>query len=90
MAVKKATTTDDLAKSDDPTPPSLEEQVARVGEVTDAGVVAVVDPEPTSPEEAHEGTAIPKMVKLKSPTGAVTEVPEGIVAALLDSGYKKK
>lgn len=31
----------------------------------------------------------PKMVKLKSPTGAVTEVPEGIVDALLDSGYKK-
>jgi hypothetical protein len=76
MAVKKATTTDDLAKSDDPTPPSLEEQVARVGEVTDAGVVADV--------------AAPKMVKLKAPTGAVTEVPEGIVAALLDSGYKKK
>ena len=57
---------------------------------TTTAEVAVVDPEPTSPEEAHEGTAIPKMVKLKAPTGAVTEVPEGIVAALLDSGYKKK
>lgn len=31
----------------------------------------------------------PKTVKVKSPTGAVTEVPEGILEALLDSGYSK-
>lgn len=32
----------------------------------------------------------PKYVRLASPTGAVTEVPEGIAQALLDSGYSKK
>ena len=31
----------------------------------------------------------PKTVKVKSPLGAVTEVPEGIVDALLESGYSK-
>ena len=29
-------------------------------------------------------------VKVVSPFGAVTEVPESIVKTLLDSGYKKK
>lgn len=30
-----------------------------------------------------------KTIKVKSPLGAVTEVPEGIVDALLESGYSK-
>ena len=30
-----------------------------------------------------------KTVKVKSPTGAVTEVPESILDALLESGYSK-
>ena len=30
-----------------------------------------------------------KTVKVKSPAGSVTEVPESILAALLDSGYSK-
>jgi hypothetical protein len=31
-----------------------------------------------------------KYVRLTSPSGAVTEVPEGIVDALVESGYSKK
>ena len=52
MAVKKATTTDDI-KADD-----------------------------SAQQDA-------KSVKVKSPTGAVTEVPEALVDALLESGYSK-
>lgn len=52
-----------------------DDQIAKVSDLTDEAVVA--DVEPT------------KTVKVKSPTGAVTEVPEGIVDALLDSGYSK-
>ncbi len=54
MAVKKATTTDDLT------------------------------PEPEKAPEAKASTT-----KVKSPSGAVTEVPESILQALLDSGYTK-
>lgn len=42
----------------------------------------------SQPETAAE-VETPKTVKVKSPTGAVTEVPEGIVDSLLDSGYSK-
>lgn len=42
----------------------------------------------TAPEVVAEAET-PKTVKVKSPLGAVTEVPEGIVEALLDSGYSK-
>lgn len=42
----------------------------------------------TQPETVAEVES-PKTVKVKSPLGQVTEVPEGIVAALLDSGYSK-
>lgn len=42
----------------------------------------------TQPETVADVEA-PKTVKVKSPLGAVTEVPEGIVDALLDSGYSK-
>ena len=40
-------------------------------------------------KEAVAEVKAPKSVKVKSPTGAVTEVPEGIVDDLLDSGYSK-
>ena len=75
MAVKKATTTEDLTASAESPAPSLDEQVARVEEHTSPDMVAKVDSV--------------KYVKVKSPSGAVTEVPEGIVDALLDSGYSK-
>ena len=75
MAVKKATTTEDLTASAESASPTLEEQVAQVSELTDPAVVAKVDQ--------------PKTVKVKSPAGFVSEVPEGIVDALLDSGYSK-
>jgi len=75
MAVKKATTTEDLTASAESPTPSLDEQVARVEEHTSPDMVAKVDSV--------------KYVKVKSPSGAVTEVPEGIVDALLDSGYSK-
>lgn len=75
MAVKKATTTEDLTASAESATPTLEERVAQTSELTDPAVVADVEQ--------------PKTVKVKSPFGAVTEVPEGIVDALLDSGYTK-
>lgn len=75
MAAKKATTTADLTASADPATPSLEEDVARVGEVTS--------------DEMKADVKSPKSVKVKSPLGYVTEVPEGIVEALLESGYSK-
>ena len=75
MAVKKATTIDDLTAAAEDVSPTLEQQVAQVEELTDPAMVADVDS--------------PKYVKVKSPAGAVTEVPEGIVDALVDSGYSK-
>lgn len=80
MAVSKATTTSDLtaedltAKAQD-TLPTREQMVQRVVEHSDPNMVAKVD--------------APKTVKVTSPAGTVTEVPEGIVDALLDSGYSK-
>ena len=75
MAIKKATTTEDLTASADSPSPTLAEQVERIVEATDPEVVAKVD--------------APKTVKVKSPFGAVTEVPESIVDALVESGYTK-
>lgn len=75
MAIKKATTTDDLTKSAESASPSPEALVARVEEHTSSEMVAKVD-----------GV---KYVKVKSPAGSVSEVPEGIVDALLESGYSK-
>jgi hypothetical protein len=80
MATKKATTTADLtaeeytAKAEDPQP-TREELVEQVTEATDPEMVADVDQ--------------PKTHKVKSPLGAVTEVPESILDALLESGYSK-
>jgi hypothetical protein len=75
MAVKKATTRAALTASGEPASPSLEEDVARVSEVTS--------------DEMKADVKSPKSVKVKSPFGSVTEVPEGIVDALLESGYSK-
>ena len=75
MAVKKATTTDDLTASAESPAPGLDALVERVSEATAPEMVAKVDDV--------------KYVKVKSPAGSVTEVPEGIVDALLESGYRK-
>ena len=76
MAVKKATTVDDIKVDNDaPAPPSHEELVARVAEVTDPEMVADVKDV--------------DYVKVKSPAGFVTKVPAGIVDSLLQSGYTK-
>lgn len=80
MAAKKATTTSDLTAEDstldgvDPQP-TRDELVEQVTEATDPEMVAKVD--------------APKTYKVKSPAGDVTEVPESILDALLDSGYSK-
>lgn len=52
-----------------------DDQLEQVSELTDSAVVAKADG--------------PKTVKVKSPTGAVTEVPESLVDDLLSSGYSK-
>lgn len=52
-----------------------DDQLEQVSELTDSAVVAKVDG--------------PSLVKVKSPTGAVTEVPESLVDDLLRSGYSK-
>ena len=75
MAIKKATTTEDLTASAESPSPSLDELVERVGEVSDPAVLADVKS--------------PKTVKVKSPAGFVTEVPEALVDVLLASGYSK-
>ena len=80
MAVKKATTTSDLTTEDltasavDPSP-TRDDLVAGVEESTSKDMLAKVDE--------------PKTVKVKSPAGGVVEVPEGIVDALIESGYSK-
>ena len=73
MAIKKATTTDDVKPNEAQV--ANQEQDAKVADLTDPSVVAKVD--------------APKTVKVTSPLGSVTEVPEGIVDALLESGYSK-
>lgn len=73
MAIKKATTTDDIKQNEQQV--ANAEQAEAVSELTDPSMLA-------EPERV-------KTVRVKSPLGAVTEVPEGIVDALLDSGYSK-
>ena len=81
MAVKKATTTNDLTSPEDVTAqavdlsPTRADLVESVTEVTDPNMV--------------EDVKAVKTVKVKSPAGFVTEVPEGIAGTLLDSGYSK-
>ena len=81
MAAKKATTTSDLSGDDltasaqDPTP-------------TRDDIVAGVE-ENSSPEALAKPEDV-KYVKVKNSfSGDVTTVPEGIVDALIDSGYSK-
>ena len=80
MAVKKATTTSDVAPApeemDGVSPaPTREEMVARVEEHSDPDMVAEVKER--------------RYTKLTSPAGFVTEVPDEIVDSLLESGYTK-
>jgi len=75
MSIKKATTTEDLTASAEDLSPSLEQEVSRVEEHT-------------APEMVADVSKV-KYVKVKSPLGSVTEVPEGIVGALVESGYSK-
>lgn len=73
MAAKKATTTDDLQQNEQQV--ANQQQAEAIADLTSDEMIAEVE--------------APKMVKVKSPLGSVTEVPEGIVDALLDSGYSK-
>lgn len=82
MAVTKPTTTKDVATTPDLTDtaaaagPTEAERVEQIVELTDPAVVADVQ--------------APKTVRVKNPwDGAITEVPESIVGALVDSGYTK-
>ena len=75
MAVKKATTTEDLTAAAEDVTPTPEQRVSQVEELTDPAMVADVE--------------APKYVKVKSPAGSVTEVPVSIVDDLLASGYSK-
>ena len=52
-----------------------DEQAAKVSELSDPATAADVE--------------APKTHKVKSPSGAVSEVPESILDALLESGYSK-
>jgi len=73
MAVKKATTTSDIKRNEQQV--ANDDQLTRVTELTDPSVV--------------ENVEQPKLVRVTSPSGATTLVPEGILEALLDSGYTK-
>jgi hypothetical protein len=79
MAVKKATTTSDVTAPavEGGVAPSLtrEQMVARVEEHSDPDMVAEVK------ERSY--------TKVTSPAGYVTEVPDEIVDALVESGYTK-
>lgn len=52
-----------------------DDQLTKVSDLTGPEMVADVE--------------TPKTVKVQSPLGHVTEVPEGIVGSLLESGYSK-
>jgi hypothetical protein len=75
MAVSKATTSSDFLTESRTAEPAAATDVEKVSKLTDPAAVADVN--------------APKYVDVKSPTGAVTSVPEGSVQSLLDSGYSK-
>lgn len=87
MAVKKATTTDDLTKVEGESPeapkvedgvstaPTREQMVARVEEHTDPDMVAEVKK--------------PGYTRVTSPQGFESTVPDSILGSLLESGYTK-
>jgi len=74
MAIKKAVTTGDIKAEPEVEPPTREEMVAQVEELSDPDMLA------------KPGAV--KYITLRAPSGAKTVVPEGIVDALKDSGYK--
>lgn len=73
MAIQKPTTTADVKQNEQQV--ANAKQAEAVAELTDPAMVADVEQV--------------KTVKVKSPLGAETEVPESLVEALLDSGYSK-
>jgi hypothetical protein len=77
MAIQTPTTTGDLKApaESEPRPVTEAERVEQIVELTDPAVVADVK--------------APKTVKVTSPHGFVTEVPESVVDALVESGYSK-
>jgi hypothetical protein len=75
MAARKPVTTDAVAEVEDVEVQSVEDRIAEVVENTDESIVAEV-------EDVD-------YVKVKSPFGAVSTVPKGILEPLLDSGYVK-
>jgi hypothetical protein len=83
MAIKKATTTEDFVEEK----PSEEVPVEAPKEteaVTDEVAVSASEPEQEAVPVA-DGYAV-----LVGPAGSETTVPDSILEALLDSGYKKK
>lgn len=76
MATQKATTTSDVKDN-------------VLGESSELPQVEQASVEELSSPEILANPEQPKTVKVKSPTGSVTEVPESIVDALTDSGYSK-
>lgn len=81
MAVKKATTTEDVTQPAQEeldgvdVSPTRDQMVARVEEHSDPDMVAEVKDR--------------KYTKVVSPSGFVTEVPDEILDSLLESGYSK-
>lgn len=75
MAITKATTTADLTDTGKAAGPTEQERVDQVVALTDEAVLADVKS--------------PKYVRVTSPAGFVSDVPESIVQSLLDSGYSK-
>lgn len=81
MAVKKATTTEDVTQKAPEEldgvdlSPTRDEMVKRVEEHSDPDMVAEVKER--------------KYTKVTSPSGHVTEVPDEILDSLLESGYSK-
>ena len=75
MAIRKPTTTADLTETAEAAGPTDAERVEQIAELTAPEMVADVK--------------APKTVKVTSPSGFVTEVPEGLAGMLLDSGYSK-
>jgi hypothetical protein len=76
MAIDKPTKTSDIKDN-------------MLGETSEAPVPERASVADLSDQSVLVDAKSPKTVKVTSPLGQVTEVPEGIVDALLDSGYSK-
>ena len=81
MTITKPSTTKDVATTPDLTDtatsagPTLQDRVDQIGELSDPAALADI-----------KG---PKYVRVKSPAGFVSDVPEDIVESLVESGYSK-